>query len=241
MSTTVSGMVKNIFYKSFPFLRASSRDDEGTHKVALVHFERESAAKTAILLTNALIDDSHITVEPYFKDVASSSSAEECTEPANGQEHKIKTNIIVEILASGYKIQDQIIAKGLEYDAKYGVSSIVQGYLTRIQNNGMPYVKAVDEKYHVYDTVTAKATEIDAKYDIQGKALNAAQTAQTHAKTALSTPTGQRVQEFATQTLAQIAAVHAEAKRIAVSVLFFGFGFVPSSSGVLDGVKRFRK
>lgn len=188
-----------------------TKDDEGTHKVALVHFERESAAKTAILLTNALIDESHITVEPYFKEVASSSSAEECTEPANGQEHKIKTNIIVEILASGYKIQDHIIAKGLEYDAKYGVSSIVHGYLTRIQNN----VKAVDEKYHVYDTVTAKATEIDAKYDIQGKALNAAQTAQTHAKTALSTPTGQRVQEFATHTLAQIAAVHAEAKRIA--------------------------
>jgi hypothetical protein len=184
------------------------KDDTDEHQVALVHFERESAAKTAILLTNALIDESHITVEPYFKDAI--PVAEEPIAPS-GQDSKTVTNVIAEILASGYKLQDQIIAKGLEYDTKFGVTTIVQSYFARIQEN----VKAVDEKYRVYDTVTAKATEFDAKYHIQEKAQTAAQQAQTTAQSALATPTGQRVQELANQTLAQIAAVHVEAKRIA--------------------------
>jgi K+/H+ antiporter YhaU regulatory subunit KhtT len=185
------------------------KDDTDEHQVALVHFERESAAKTAILLTNALIDESHITVEPYFKDAIPTSVDEPAA--SNGQESKTVTSVIAEILASGYQLQDHIIAKGLEYDTKYGVTVIVQSYFARIQEN----VKAVDEKYRVYDTVTAKATELDAKYHLQEKAQTAAQQAQTTAQNALATPTGLRVQELATQTLAQIAAVHAEAKRIA--------------------------
>ncbi|RUS13409.1 hypothetical protein BC937DRAFT_95376 [Endogone sp. FLAS-F59071] len=200
------------------------KDENGEYQVALVYFERESAAKTAILLTNgtpnfalyriqAVIDDSNITVEPYFKD-AVSTTVDEPAAPTT-QDGKTVTNVIAEILASGYKLQDQIIAKGLEYDSKYGVTSIVQTYFARIQENCMPYIKAVDEKYHVYDTVTAKATELDVKYRLQEKAQTAAQQAQATAQNALATPAGQRVQDFANQTLAQIAAVHAEAKRIA--------------------------
>lgn len=56
--------------------------------------------------------------------------------------------------------------------------------------------------------------EYNQKYKIQEKVTNAAQTAQSRAQAALQTPTGQKVHGFANQTLAQIAAVHYEAKRI---------------------------
>lgn len=73
-------------------------------------------------------------------------------------------------------------------------------------------VKQFDEKYRIWDNVM----NIDQKYKISEKAQNAAQTAQHRAQAALQTPTGQKVHELANQTLAQIAAVHYEAKKIQV-------------------------
>jgi hypothetical protein len=76
-------------------------------------------------------------------------------------------------------------------------------------------VKQFDDKYRIWD----KAVNIDQKYKIGEKVQTAAQTAQTKAQAALQTPTGQKVHEFANQTLSQIAAVHYEAKKIQVSSL----------------------
>jgi hypothetical protein len=73
-------------------------------------------------------------------------------------------------------------------------------------------VKQFDEKYRIWD----KAVNIDQKYKIQEKVQTAAQTAQEKAQAALQTPAGQKVHDLATQTLAQITAVHYEAKKIQV-------------------------
>jgi len=173
------------------------KEDDSEKQTALVLFEREPAAKTATLLTNALIDDSHITVEPFFKD-AIPSGAEEVVD--GSQEGKPKTRIIAEYLAAGYQLQDQVIAKSLEYDQKYNLSDKVKTYLAQLQET----VKQLDEKYKVTETVTAKAGEIDAKYQVQDKVKQVQQ----H-------PVAQKVQGLATQTVTQILAVHEEAKRIA--------------------------
>ncbi|CAO3598591.1 unnamed protein product [Absidia cylindrospora] len=183
------------------------KDDDETHQVALVNFERESAAKTASLLSSALIDNEHITVSPYFESaIPAETEKEGDTHEISSQEAKSKARIAAEILANGYLLQDQIVAKGLEYDGKYNVTSRLTGYLNYFQNN----VKQFDEKYRIWD----KANEIDQKYKIQEKVTNAAQTAQTKAQAALQTPTGQKVNDFANQTFNQIAAVHYEAKKI---------------------------
>lgn len=71
-------------------------------------------------------------------------------------------------------------------------------------------VKSFDDKYRIWD----KAMEYNQKYKIQEKVTNVAQVAQSKAEAALQTPTGQKVNVLAHQTLAQIAAVHYEAKRI---------------------------
>ncbi|KAI9260703.1 hypothetical protein BDA99DRAFT_512905 [Phascolomyces articulosus] len=178
---------------------------EDEHQTALINFERESAAKTAALLSNALIDDSHILAAPYFESTVSGNDEPE-TQPENAQETKPKSRIAAEILANGYLLQDHIVAKGLEYDTKYNLSSRLTGYLQTLQSN----VKTFDEKYRIWD----KAMEYNEKFKIQEKVNNVATTAQSRAVNALQTPTGQKVHDFAQQTLAQIAAVHYEAKKI---------------------------
>lgn len=56
--------------------------------------------------------------------------------------------------------------------------------------------------------------DLNQKYAIQEKVQAAAQTAQSTAQNALQSPTGQKARGFAEQTLAQIAAVHYEARQI---------------------------
>lgn len=182
------------------------RDEDEKHQTALIYFERESAAKTAVLLSNALIDDSHIAVAPYFE--ASASTADKEDEETT-QEGKPKTRVIAELLAHGYMIQDQVVAKGLEYDKKYAVQSRFTSYLSGLQTRA----KQLDDKYRIW----GKAMDLDQKYKIQEKAQGAFNVAQAKAQEALSTPTGQKVQGLANQTIAQVTAVHHEAKRIQVS------------------------
>lgn len=162
--------------------------------------------------TTALIDESHIVASPYF-DIPSTTADNERSvdspEQHETQEGKPKSRIAAEILANGYMLQDHVVAKGLEYDNKYNVSSRLTGFLSSLQSSA----KQFDEKYRIWD----KAVGIDQKYKIGEKVQTAAQTAQTKAQAALQTPTGQKVQDLANQTLAQIAAVHYEAKKIQVS------------------------
>ncbi|KAI7858407.1 hypothetical protein BDC45DRAFT_498277 [Circinella umbellata] len=182
-----------------------TKDDDNEHQVALINFERESAAKTATLLSNALIDDCHITAAPYFSSATPVGEGEEAGHTSEkeaeetSQEAKPKSRIAAEILANGYMLQDQIVAKGLEYDGKYGLSTRITGYLGMLQTN----VRSIDDKYRIWD----KAVELDQKYKIQEKVTNAAQTA-------LQSQPGQKARGIAEQTFAQIAAVHMEATKI---------------------------
>ena len=82
----------------------------------------------------ALIDDSHIVAAPYFESTAAGNDEPE-KEPENAQETKPKARIAAEILANGYLLQDHIVAKGLEYDTKYHLSTRLTGYLSTLQDN----------------------------------------------------------------------------------------------------------
>lgn len=86
----------------------------------------------------ALIDDSHIIAQPYF-DIPTTESNEKSVESPSEQETqetKPKSRIAAEILANGYMLQDHVVAKGLEYDNKYNVSSRLTGFLNTLQSNG---------------------------------------------------------------------------------------------------------
>jgi RNA recognition motif-containing protein len=178
---------------------------DGKHREALILFERESAAKTAVLLSNALIDESHITVESYFP--TSGEPKKEHAVDDTTQEAKPKSNIMAEILASGYVLTDNVIAKGIEFDSKYAFTKRIQDYLQKLTTTA----QQLDEKYKVSD----KATEVDSKYNIQQRTKTTAETAQNKAQEFLHSETGQKVQTFADHIMKQVAAVHNEALRIA--------------------------
>ncbi|CAG8535395.1 2813_t:CDS:2 [Cetraspora pellucida] len=171
--------------------------------------KQETAAKTALMLTNAVIGDSQITV----KCSGEGPSEEEESPEGDGisQEDKPKAVIFAEILAAGYQLQDTIIEKGIEFDAKFGISTRLSHYLQTIQEQ----LKKLDDKYHVTETVTNQATAIDAKLGVQDKVKYAATQVQDRANQALDTSPGKQLVEFYLSTQKQVADVHNEARRIA--------------------------
>ncbi|KAF9317252.1 hypothetical protein BG003_001009 [Podila horticola] len=200
ISATASERTVKDFFLFCGKIQEFELQKEGDRQVALVLFERESAAKTACMLTNAMIVDSQISVKPYFEDSADSSENV-------AQENKPKVTVLAEILAAGYGIQDQIIEKGLEIDAKYGFVGRIQSYVEAAKAQA----KTLDEKYHV----TAKATELDNKYHVQDRVNAAVGQGIDYSNQALQTAPGQKVAGVAVQVKEQIAAVHHEARRLA--------------------------
>ncbi|KAI8997726.1 hypothetical protein BDB01DRAFT_52912 [Pilobolus umbonatus] len=178
-------------------------DDDLQHKIALIHFERESSAKTATLLSNALIDDTHIIAEVYSNKHIKSDEKQTST---SKKPLKPGYRVAAEILANGYMLQNHVVAKGLEYDNRHDLSSRIACFLNSIKSS----VKQLDERYHIWD----KAVCLNQKYKIHERVQYAADNAQTKAFEALQSPTGQKVQDLAHQTLIHITAVHHEAKRI---------------------------
>ncbi|KAF9975785.1 hypothetical protein BGZ73_000456 [Actinomortierella ambigua] len=173
---------------------------DGDRQTALVLFERESAAKTACMLTNAMIVDTQISVKPYFEESVDANG-----EPA--QENKARAPMFAEMLAAGYSLSDSIIEKGLELDAKYGFKDKVNSYLSYAKAQA----QAFDEKYRV----SVKAQEIDNKYHVQDRVHATVAQGVELSQHALQSPTGQKVQGMANQLKEQVAAVHYEARRLA--------------------------
>lgn len=174
-------------------------------KSATVTFEKETAAKTALLLDNTQLGPSQVSVSSAasIDDIAQSAKTantstnddEELT-----QDDKPRSRVIAEYLAHGYVISDSAIQKALALDSKHGVSARFTNALT-----------AFDSKYKATD----KAKGVDSSYGITDKGLNAWKGLNSYFEKALETPTGQKLAAFYTQGEKQVMDVHAEARRLA--------------------------
>ncbi|KAH8887639.1 hypothetical protein GQ53DRAFT_749706 [Thozetella sp. PMI_491] len=166
MATTVS--VKNIASKTddkeikdfFSFcgkITDIKVVSEGDSKSATVTFEKETAAKTALLLNHTKLGETEITVTgesaeddgSHFKHQGERDS-DEIT-----QEEKPRSRILAEYLAHGYLVADTGLQRAIALDEKHGVSN---RFLGTLQN--------LDKKYHATDR--AKAT--DQSYGISQRA-----------------------------------------------------------------------
>ncbi|CAO3589159.1 unnamed protein product [Absidia cylindrospora] len=187
---------------------------DGDHQKALILFEAAKAAKTAELLSNALVEDSHIQVDAYFpntpapQDEKQSAAADTSgsTEGGEGDHQNKKTvsNIMAELLSSGYMLGDQVLAKGIEFDHKFGVKDTVQHYYDQVRQN----LHQWNEQYHVSD----KASEMEQKMGLQQKQKEASDMAQNWLH---NNPTGQKVSGLISQFSQQITDLNNEAKRLA--------------------------
>lgn len=188
---------------------------------AVVQFATESAAKTALLLTNALIVDRPITVVPYSpgapkdattgkeqqtppssplpSDLGAPVAPEQITERDFGgvsDDERSKTSVIASMLAAGYVLGTDVLGKAKDYDDKHMISLQAKVVVEQIK------VKAheIDKQYGISEKVTAtkaavveKAKKLDEEYKISEKATQAANSVKTTVA-----QTVEKVQENAT-------------------------------------------
>jgi len=175
---------------------SSSGSEPDASKSATVTFEKETAAKTALLLDNTQLGSVQVRV------MVPKETGE--LEPKEGeeipQEEKPRTRILAEYLAHGYHISDQVIARGIELDKQHGISS-----------RFMKALQDFDDKYHA----TEKTRAMDDKYKVTERAQSTWNGLSSYFDKTLNTPTGQKLRTFYEQGQKQVMDVHNEARHLA--------------------------
>jgi len=182
---------------------------KGTFR-AVVQFETEAAARTALLLTNALIVDRPITVLSYTKGPITENklpqtpgtpvSSEHITHRDFGGVHdneRTKTSVLASMVAAGYVLASDSLTKAKSYDEEHTQFStkLKQG-VEVVQNKA----SELDKQYGISDKVgavkqsaTEKAKKLDEDYHLSEKASAAVQsvkqTAQSVSDKAQENPT----------------------------------------------------
>ncbi|KAM0720727.1 hypothetical protein Q7P37_004864 [Cladosporium fusiforme] len=174
-----------------------------TTKSASVTFEKETAAKTALLLDNTQLgaNQVHVTSAASLEELSSGRAAhgDENVEDLR-QEDKPRSRIFAEYLAHGYVLSDKAIERALALDQQHGVSN---RFTSTLQN--------FDSKFKASE----KAQAIDTQYGISAKAGQGWRGLSSYFEKAAETPTGQRMRAFYAQGQKQVLDVHNEARHLA--------------------------
>ncbi|KAI5852459.1 hypothetical protein DFP73DRAFT_532772 [Morchella snyderi] len=188
--------------------------DANSTQSATVTYERESAAKTALLLDGTRLGPNPVKVEATHSldEIAggyvASGDADApnfgTTEEQLRQEDKPRTAILAEYLSHGYVVGDTALQKGIELDTKHGISATFTGYLTKA-------LSTIDSTTHASTT----ARSMDSQYHVTDRALGAKNTLTTYFEKALGTPTGQKIRSFYSIGGKSLLDIHNEAKRLA--------------------------
>ncbi|KAF2167939.1 hypothetical protein M409DRAFT_22084 [Zasmidium cellare ATCC 36951] len=179
--------------------------DSGATQSAAVTFEKETAAKTALLLDNTQLGPAqvHVSSAQNLDQIAGGKTAGSADEPSKediAQEDKPRARVAAEMLAHGYVLSDQAIQRALALDQQHGISSRFQTALTQF-----------DQKFKV----TERAQQADKSYGVSARADAGWRGLNSYFEKALGTPTGQRVRAFYEQGQKQVLDVHNEAKHLA--------------------------
>ena len=196
----------------------------GETQSATVTFEKETAAKTALLLDNTQLGSTHVQVSSatgsneddgsHYTTNTERDSDEITQEVCPGAvvhflflgvadfigQEKPRSRIIAEYLAHGYVIGDQAAQRAIELDQKHGVS-----------NRFLSTLQSLDQKYHATD----KAKSVDQSYGVTPRVNSLLTGLTSYYDKAASTPTGQKFVNFYTQTSRQVQDIHTEARRLA--------------------------
>lgn len=179
--------------------------DANAGKTAVVTFEKETAAKTALLLDNTQLGPSQVqvtssTATPASGEKAAAAAGEEQSGENIAQEDKPRSRIVAEYLAHGYVISDKAIERAIALDQQHGVS-----------NRFMSALTGFDKKYGVSD----RAVQMDKQLGASSKAQQGWLGLSSYFEKAANTPTGQRLRGFYDQGSKQVMDVHNEAKHLA--------------------------
>merc|ERR1712093_387466 len=182
-----------------------------------VTFAKESAAKTAELLSGGSLDGSVLTIHS----TASHSTADHDEEHAEGsdiaQESKPRTAVIAEVLSHGYILGDKAIEKAIELDHSYGISARFLNFFKPLTQQFTEKASELNQQHHISEKAVNAAKDTDAKLNVKDNVNKATQIGKQYYSSALQSPLGSKVSQFYTQTSKQVVDVHEEARRIANS------------------------
>lgn len=181
--------------------------DANAPKSASVTFEKEAAAKTALLLDQTQLGASsvHVQAAQTFEDIAGGQTAQAAEAKDENhhdleQEDKPRSRIVAEYLAHGYSLSDNAIQRAIALDSKHGFSS----RFTSVLGN-------FDQKYQASD----RARGLDQNYKLSDKASTGWRGLNSYFEKAMGTPSGRKLRDFYQQTDKQVREVHNEARRLA--------------------------
>ncbi|KZT36657.1 hypothetical protein SISSUDRAFT_1007301, partial [Sistotremastrum suecicum HHB10207 ss-3] len=198
------------------FFTISSIDYVQGNKTATVHFEKASAAKTALMLHGGTLDGSHISVtsEAVHPDEDPTTHESEHDGPIE-QSDKPRAGIAAEYLAKGYVLSDHVLQRAIDLDNKNGISKRFLTYWNSLDNTlgtkliGENQTLSGKVSQH-YGTAVSQARAVDEQRGISRQASD-------YYSKAISSPFGHRVHAFYTTTSKQVFDIHEEARRIAES------------------------
>lgn len=183
--------------------------DEKAHK-ATISFERQSAAKTALMLNGGALDGAtlNVTSETPLED---DTHHDDPSHPLE-QTDKPRAGIAAEYLAKGYQLSDQILQRAIELDHEKGISQKFLGYVHELDKTAGERALGPDQ------TISQKVQATLANAQQQAKTLDEqkgiTKTFNDYLAKALSSPLGQKVKAFYTTTSKQVVDIHEEARRL---------------------------
>jgi len=176
---------------------------------AVVVFETDSAAKTALLLTNALIVDRPITVVAHVAssvepegDVFRQETQQEIPQDITNRtftapdHERSKTSVVASMLAAGYTLGTDAISRARDIDEKHMISLQLKVGAEQVKAKANEIDKAlhISETANVIRTVTLeKAKEVDERLQISAKVGQAADAVKQQATALANKATGSEV------------------------------------------------
>jgi len=180
----------------------------GSKLSATISFERDSAAKTAVLLDGTPLNSSPLSVQPShtLDEIAGKGHINDGEPTADDfrQEDKPRTAVLAEYLSHGYVLGDDVLNRGIALDKQHGISAKFTGYLNSA-------LQTIEQKTNA----TERAKTMDTQYGITNRAGTARSSLQRYFEKALDTPTGQKIRSFYSTGEKQVFDIHNEAKRLA--------------------------
>lgn len=193
-----------------------SPSDDSTTQTATVTFEKETAARTALLLDNTQLGPNQVQVtsddskslDDLSKDTSAAPGVDtDSKKDASGspdsvaQEDKPRSRIVAEYLANGYTISDKAIERAIALDKQHGISA-----------RFMATLKDFDQRY-IQSGERARAA--DNKLGVTEKATEAWRGMHSYFDRVLETPTGRQIRSFYETGEKQVLDVHNEARHLA--------------------------
>lgn len=123
------------------------------------------------------MDDCPIVVEPYHKAgvvepiITKPGVEEPITTTTAPVVNKSVSHVMAELLASGYVLTEPVVAKGVAFDEKHGVSTRVSGYINKVKlqlGHQQQNTKSVGRVHSLFNSktlgsITAKVSNVHAE------------------------------------------------------------------------------